>query len=126
MGLLQDGKWVDQWYDTKSTNGHFKRTKSQFRNWITVDGAAGPTGSAGFKAESGRYHLYVSHACPWAHRTMIFRSLKGLENVIPVSVVNWFMRDDGWTFLPGDGVVADPVNNAQFMHQHLYHGGPSL
>lgn len=117
MGLLQDGKWVDQWYDTKSTGGHFKRTKSQFRNWITADGAAGPTGDAGFKAEAGRYHLYISHACPWAHRTMIFRSLKGLENMIPVSVVNWFMRGDGWTFLPGDGVVADPINNAKFMHQ---------
>lgn len=117
MGLLQDGKWVDQWYDTKSTGGHFKRAQSQFRNWITTDGTAGPTGRAGFAAEAGRYHLYVSHACPWAHRTMIFRSLKVLEDMVSVSVVNWLMRGEGWTFLAGAGVVADPINNAEFMHQ---------
>ena len=117
MGLLQDGKWVDQWYETKSTGGHFKRKDASFRNWITADGSAGPSGVAGFKAEVGRYHLYISHACPWAHRTMIFRSLKGLADMIPVSVVNWYMRGDGWTFHAGDGVVADPLNNAEFMHQ---------
>ncbi len=117
MGLLQDGKWVDQWYDTKSTDGHFKRADAQFRNWITADGAPGPSGSGGFKAEAGRYHLYVSHACPWAHRTMIFRALKGLEDMISVSVVHWHMAADGWTFLPGDGVVADPIRNARFLHQ---------
>ncbi len=117
MGLLQDGKWVDQWYETKSTGGHFKRKDASFRNWITADGSAGPSGAAGFKAEADRYHLYISHACPWAHRTMIFRSLKGLTDMIPVSVVNWYMRDDGWTFHAGDGVVGDPVSNAEFMHQ---------
>ena len=117
MGLLQDGKWVDQWYETKSTGGHFKRTNAQFRNWITTDGSAGPSGVAGFKAEAGRYHLYISHACPWAHRTMIFRALKGLTDIIPVSVVNWYMRSDGWTFQAGDGVVADSINNAEFLHQ---------
>ncbi len=117
MGLLQDGKWVDQWYDTKTTKGRYVRKESQSRNWITPDGAPGPSGQGGFKAETGRYHLYVSHACPWAHRTMIFRSLKGLQDMISVSVVHWFMRQDGWTFAPGDGVIADNINNSQFMHQ---------
>lgn len=117
MGLLQDGKWVDQWYDTSSTGGRFVRKLPQFRNWITKDGSAGPTGNGGFKAESGRYHLYVSLACPWAHRTLIFRTLKGLEESIPISVVHWYMAENGWTFKSGDGVVADPVNNAQYMYQ---------
>ena len=72
MGLLVDGKWQDRWYDTKTSGGKFIREDAQFRSWITPDGSAGPTGDAGFKAESGRYHLYVSHACPWAHRTLIF------------------------------------------------------
>ena len=91
MGLLQDGQWVDQWYDTKSSGGRFVRKDSEFRNWVTADGSAGPSGTGGFKAEAGRYHLYVSLACPWAHRTLIFRALKGLEDMIDVSVVNWFM-----------------------------------
>jgi len=117
MGLLQDGKWVDQWYDTESTGGRFVRKLPQFRHWITNDGSAGPSGDAGFKAEPGRYHLYVSLACPWAHRTLIFRALKGLEEMISVSVVHWFMADNGWTFQPGDGVVEDSINNAQYMHQ---------
>ncbi|MDP7239528.1 MAG: glutathione S-transferase family protein, partial [Candidatus Latescibacteria bacterium] len=81
------------------------------------DGSAGPTGVGGFKAEPGRYHLYVSHACPWAHRTMIFRALKGLEDKISVSIVNWFMGEDGWTFDEADGVIADPINDAAFMYQ---------
>ena len=117
MGLLQDGKWVDQWYDTESTGGRFVRKLPQFRSWITADGSAGPTGDAGFKAEADRYHLYVSLACPWAHRTLIYRSLKGLEDMMPVSVVHWYMADNGWTFQPGDGVVAYPLHNAEFMHQ---------
>lgn len=117
MGLLVDGKWVDQWYDTDSNDGKFARSESQFRNWITADGSAGPTGEAGFKAEAGRYHLYVSLACPWAHRTLIFRKLKGLESMITVSVVNPLMAEHGWTFDEGEGVVADPVFNAQYMHQ---------
>ena len=117
MGLLQDGNWVDHWYDTKSTDGHFKRADAKFRNWVTADGAPGPSGKGGFKAEAGRYHLYISHACPWAHRTMIFRALKGLEDMISVSVVNWYMGADGWTFRPGDGVIADPIHNAEFLHQ---------
>ena len=117
MGLLVDGKWQDKWYDTKSTNGQFVRKAPQFRNWITNDGAPGPTGTGGFKAESGRYHLYVSNACPWAHRTLIFRVLKGLEDMVSLSVVNWLMGADGWTFEEGPGVVPDTVNDAKFMHQ---------
>jgi putative glutathione S-transferase len=117
MGLLQNGKWVDQWYDTKSTGGRFERKAAQFRNWITKDGTAGPTGVAGFNAEPGRYHLYVSLACPWAHRTMIFRALKGLESMISVSVVHWYMVESGWTFDAAEGVVPDTVNDAQLLHQ---------
>ena len=117
MGLLQEGKWVDQWYDTKSTNGRFVRKAPQFRNWVTADGAAGPSGKGGFKAEPGRYHLYVSLACPWAHRTLILRALKGLEKMISVSIVHWYMAENGWTFDVGDGVVPDTVNGAQFLHQ---------
>lgn len=117
MGLLVDGKWVDQWYDTKSTGGKFARSESQFRNWVTADGSAGPSGEAGFEAEAGRYHLYVSLACPWAHRTLIMRKLKGLEEMISVSVVNPLMLEHGWTFEEGEGVVADPLFNAQYMHQ---------
>jgi putative glutathione S-transferase len=117
MGLLQNGKWVDQWYDTKSTGGRFERKAAQFRNWITKDGTAGPTGSGGFIAEPGRYHLYVSLACPWAHRTMIFRALKGLESMISVSVVHWYMVDHGWTFDAADGVIPDSVNDARLLHE---------
>lgn len=117
MGLLQDGKWVDQWYDTKKSDGRFVRKAPQFRNWITSDGSAGSSGTGGFKAETGRYHLYVSHACPWAHRTMIFRALKGLENMISVSVVHWFMADNGWTFQLGDGATGDSINDAEYMYQ---------
>ncbi len=117
MGLLVDGQWHDQWYDTKKTGGHFQRSQAQFRNWVTVDGSPGASGRGGFKAEPGRYHLYVSLACPWAHRTLIFRSLKGLQDMISVSVVNHFMADKGWSFAPGPGVIADPIGGAEFMHE---------
>ena len=117
MGLLQKGKWVDRWYDTKSTDGHFIRKESQFRNWITKDGSVGKTGKGGFKAENNRYHLYVSYACPWAHRTLIFRSLKGLEKIISLSIVNWFMGKNGWTFEEGDGVIPDRLNKTKFLYQ---------
>ena len=117
MGLLQDGNWVDQWYDTKASDGHFVRKSSQFRNWVTPEGDAGPTGIGGFKAEAGRYHLYVSLACPWAHRTLIFRTLKGLKDIISLSVVHWYMAENGWTFEAGDGVISDNVNGAEFMHE---------
>ncbi len=117
MGLLVDGEWRDQWYDTKSTGGRFKRDVSRFRNWVTADGRAGPSGAPGFQAEAGRYHLYVSYACPWAHRTLIFRKIKGLEDLISVSVVHWYMAENGWTFADGDGVVPDPIHDADYMYQ---------
>ena len=113
MGLLIDGQWRDRWYDTKKTGGRFVREDAAFRNWITADGQPGPTGTGGFKVEAGRYHLYVSEACPWAHRTLIFRKLKGLEDMIPVTVVDPLMLENGWEIAPG----ADPVNNARFLHQ---------
>jgi putative glutathione S-transferase len=116
MGLLIDGKWHDQWYDTTATGGRFLRQDAQFRDWVTSDGEPGPTGK-GFKAEPGRYHLYVSLACPWAHRTLIFRKLKGLEDAVTLSVVHWYMGANGWTFAEGPGVVPDSVNGAQFLHQ---------
>lgn len=125
MGLLVDGKWHDEWYDTAATGGKFVRSQSQFRNWITADGSAGPSGSAGFKAEPGRYHLYISLACPWASRVMILRALKGLEDMITVSVVNPFMDKDGWTFEPGPGVVADPVAGADFLYQVYLRADPN-
>ncbi|MEL0437804.1 glutathione S-transferase family protein [Phycobacter sp. K97] len=117
MGLLVDGKWHDKWYDTKSTGGAFERSVSQFRNWITPDGSAGPSGDSGFTAESGRYHLYVSLACPWAHRTLIFRRLKGLTDHISVSVVHPDMLDRGWTFQKDDhGATGDTL----FGHDYAY------
>jgi putative glutathione S-transferase len=116
MGQLIDGRWHSQNYDTRATGGRFVRTDSQFRNWVTRDGEAGPTGRGGFKAEIGRYHLYVSLACPWAHRTLIFRKLKGLEPLISLSVVHWLMGPDGWTFQHGEGVIPDSINGAQFLH----------
>ena len=115
MGLLVDGEWKDQWYDTESTGGRFVRKDAQFRDRVTADG------SFGFKAESGRYHLYVSYACPWAHRTLIYRKLKGLEDHISVSVVNPLMLEHGWTFETADGVVPDPIHNAHYLHQ-IYTG----
>ncbi|MBY6057676.1 glutathione S-transferase family protein [Leisingera daeponensis] len=118
MGLLIDGKWHDQWYDTKSTGGAFKRSESQFRNWITADGSAGPSGEGGFKAESGRYHLYVSLACPWAHRTLIFRQLKELEDHITVSAVHPDMLGEGWTFdTDAHGATGDSLFGSSHLHQ---------
>ena len=111
MGLLVDGEWKDQWYDTKSTGGRFVRKSAQFRDRVTSDG------SSGFKAESGRYHLYVSYACPWAHRTLIYRNLKGLEDHISVSVVNPVMLEHGWTFEPDEGVISDPISGARYMYE---------
>ena len=95
----------------------FERKASSFRHWVTKDGSAGPSGSAGFKAEAGRYHLYVSLACPWAHRTIIYRKLKGLEGMISMSVVNAIMGDEGWTFEPGEGVIQDSLHDAKRLHQ---------
>ncbi|MCX5493245.1 glutathione S-transferase family protein [Kaistia dalseonensis] len=117
MGLLVDGVWHDEWYDTKKTGGRFQRSVAGFRNWVTADGSPGPTGVGGFKAEAGRYHLYIARACPWAHRTMIFRALKGLEDVIDYSVVNWLMLENGWTFDPGPGVTPDVLNGAHYLYE---------
>ncbi len=117
MGLLVDGQWQDKWYDTDTNGGSFKREDAGFRNWITADGSAGPTGVSGFKAEADRYHLYVSLACPWAHRTLIYRKLKGLEDMIPISVVHPFMGENGWTFAEGEGVIPDPLMNADYAYE---------
>ncbi|MGB5865532.1 MAG: glutathione S-transferase family protein [Sulfitobacter sp.] len=108
MGLLIDGQWHDTWYDTKDSGGAFKRQDAKFRNWITADGSPGPTGEGGFEAEAGRYHLYVSHACPWAHRTLVFRAIKELTGLIDVSAVHPDMLDQGWTFETGfEGATGD-------------------
>ncbi|MDB4261750.1 glutathione S-transferase family protein [bacterium] len=123
MGLLVDGAWVDQWYETESNQGAFKRQESLFRDWITADGSPGPTGNGGFKAEAGRYHLYVSLACPWAHRTLIFRQLKGLEDVISVSVVEPLMQEEGWTF---STAYPDHLYGLDTMHQIYSKAQPGL
>lgn len=120
MGRLAQGRWLDEWYDTKSTGGEFVRQDSVFRNWVTADGAPGPTGGGGFAAEPGRYHLYVSLACPWAHRTLIFRALKGLEEVISVSVVHPHMLANGWEFRDCDApgfAVGDPLFGYDYLYQ---------
>lgn len=117
MGMLIDGAWHAETPLIATSDGGFVRRDSPFRSWITPDGAPGPSGEGGFKAEAGRYHLYVSLACPWAHRTLIFRALNGLEGAISVSVVNWLMLDHGWTFVEGEGVVPDPIHDARFLHQ---------
>ena len=110
MGLLIDGQWHDQWYDTKASGGRFQRQDSRFRDWVTAGG--GP-----FPAEPGRYHLYVSLACPWAHRTLIFRTLKGLEDVVSVSVVHWHMAENGWEFREGPGATGDGLFGAAYLHE---------
>lgn len=116
MGQLVDGTWHTGWYDTKSTGGAFKRTTAGFRNWLTSDGSAGPSGEGGFTAESGRYHLYVSYACPWAHRTLIFRTLKGLDQHIQTSVVHPDMGEDGWTFDDTfEGTTGDALYHTEFL-----------
>lgn len=126
MGLLVDGVWKDRWYDTESTGGRFERQATQFRNWVTSDGSPGPSGAGGFPAEVGRYHLYVSYACPWAHRTLIFRKLKGLEDAISLSVANWLMRENGWTFEPGPGVIPDSVNGATYLREVYTKVAPNM
>jgi glutathionyl-hydroquinone reductase len=116
MGLLINGQWRDQWYDTDKNDGEFKRQESSFRNWVTVDGAAGPSGAGGFAAEPGRYHLYVSYACPWAHRTLIFRVVKELECLIGVSVVEPLMLENGWE-LSEETSAASPTPGVNFLYQ---------
>ncbi|MBZ0130861.1 MAG: glutathione S-transferase family protein [Rhodobacteraceae bacterium] len=127
MGQLVDGTWTNEWYDTARTGGAFVRSTAGFRNWITADGAAGPTGRAGFRAESGRYHLYVSYACPWAHRTLIFRALKGLQEHISVDVVHPDMLDDGWTFATDfPGTTGDSLGNAAFLRDIYLKADPGI
>lgn len=124
MGLLIDGKWHDKWYDTDKTGGKFEREAARFRNWVTADGSPGPDGEGGFKAESGRYHLYVSMACPWAHRTLIFRKLKGLEKHISVSVVHPDMVENGWEFRPDSEQHRDHLHGLRFLHELYTRAAP--
>jgi putative glutathione S-transferase len=129
MGMLVEGKWHDVWYDTKATKGRFERSASQFRNWITPDGAPGPSGRGGFKAEAGRYHLYVSLACPWAHRTLIYRKLKQLEDLISVSVVDYLMLENGWEFRKRDndphGTTGDDLFGSDYLYQLYLKADPN-
>ena len=117
MGLLVSGKWQDKWYDTQATGGAFVRDQARYRNWVTASGEPGPSGEGGFVAQPGRYHLYVSLACPWAHRALIMRKLKGLEDMISLSVVNPYMGEHGWTFEAGNGVIPDLSDGTRYMYQ---------
>ena len=127
MGYLVDGQWSDAWYDTGKTGGKFVRDTSKFRNWVTPDGAPGPSGDGGFKAESGRYHLYVSYACPWAHRALIFRALKGLVPHIGVSVVHPDMLSDGWTFANDfPGATGDRLHGLPFLRDLYTRAKPDV
>ena len=127
MGQLVDGVWHDVWYDTGKSGGAFERSTSSFRNWITADGSPGPSGTGGFKAESGRYHLYVSYACPWAHRTMIFRQIKELADHISFDVVHPDMLSDGWTFATDDaGATGDRQFGLPFVRDIYLRASPNI
>ena len=127
MGQLVDGVWHDVWYDTGKSGGAFERSTSSFRNWITADGSPGPSGTGGFKAESGRYHLYVSYACPWAHRTMIFRQIKKLADHISFDVVHPDMLSDGWTFATDDaGATGDRQFGLPFLRDIYLRAYPNI
>jgi putative glutathione S-transferase len=127
MGQLVDGVWHDVWYDTGKSGGAFERSTSSFRNWITADGSPGPSGIGGFKAESGRYHLYVSYACPWAHRTMIFRQIKELADHISFDVVHPDMLSDGWTFATDDaGATGDRQFGLPFVRDIYLRADPNI
>ncbi len=123
MGMLVDGVWKPVWYDTEKTGGRFVREPSRFRDWITADGTPGPSGRS-FPAEPGRYHLYVSYACPWAHRTLIVRALEGIESLVGLSVVHPFMGEHGWTFEPGDGVIPDPEFGVRYLYELYQRADP--
>ena len=125
MGMLVDGVWTDKWYDTKSTGGRFERAEAPWRDFVTADGSPAPGRTRGFKAEPGRYHLYVSLACPWAHRTLIFRKLKKLDDVISVSVVHHFMGADGWTFKREEGATGDTLYGLDYLHQVYTRADPN-
>ena len=127
MGQLVDGVWHDVWYDTESTGGAFKRSTSKFRNWVTADGSAGPSGNDGFKAESGRYHLYVSYACPWAHRALVFRAIKGLTDHMGISVVHPHMLSEGWTFeTDRDGATGDTLYGLPYLRDIYLRADPQI
>ena len=127
MGQLVEGEWQDTWYDTEKTGGKFVRSTAKFRNWITADGSAGPSGEAGFKAEPDRYHLYVSYACPWAHRALILRALKGLEELIPYSVVHPEMLSEGWEFRTDfDGATGDRLHDLPFLRDIYLKADPKI
>ncbi|TDK33264.1 glutathione S-transferase family protein [Luteimonas terrae] len=117
MGMLIEGRWESDDDSLVDDDGRLQRPQSVFRNWVTADGAPGPTGAGGFEAEPGRYHLYIARACPWAHRATIFRELKGLQAMIGLSVTHWLMADDGWTFATGPGVIADPLHGVDTLWQ---------
>jgi len=119
MGRLIDGVWSDEWYDTKSSGGRYLRKESSFRDWVRADG------STRFTPEAGRYHLYVSLACPWAHRTLIFRKVKGLEEAISLSVVDPYMGANGWEFGSSEGCIPDSVNGAKTLHEVYTKADPS-
>jgi glutathionyl-hydroquinone reductase len=121
--MLVNGKWTADWHpvQAKDGEGRFVRQQSSFRNWITPDGAPGPTGNGGFKAEAGRYRLYVALICPWASRTLIARKLKGLEDLIAVTVVNPVLTSEGWAFAGYPGAEADPLHGADHLHQLYSH-----
>lgn len=125
MGYLINGEWHDKWRDTQAKDGSFVRPDAKIRNWITPTGEPGPTGDGGFRAEAGRYHLYIAQSCPWAHRTMIFRRIKGLEDMISVSVVNAISGTNGWTFEDGHGVVPDPVFGADCLYEIYQKSDPA-
>ena len=116
MGLLVDGHWSDD-DNIRNEEGKFIRPESSFRNWITSDGGPGPTGELGFAAEAGRYHLYITHNCPWAYRTAMFRRVKGLEDIISISIGGASFKDQGWTFNEEPGALPDAVNNIYYLHE---------
>lgn len=127
MGRLNNGKWEQSSVGSGDSSGRFVRSTTTFRNWITPDGSAGPSGEGGFPAEAGRYHLYVSYACPWAHRTLIFRALKGLEDLITVSVVHPDMLDDGWTFdTDFPGATGDTLHGLSYLREIYLKADPEI
>jgi len=126
MGLLIDGIWQARESAQATREGHFLRPESAFRNWVTSNGRPGPTGHDGFSAMRGRYHLYASLACPWAHRALIMRTLKGLEEIVSLSITHWHMGEQGWSFTPGPGVIADPIFAARYLHEVYSHADPAF